>query len=59
MSSRIVSSSARVASGAFARRAFWRNGAMGVYENMPTDTGFYFGIDLLGHDIVFRGTRLP
>ena len=27
--------------------------------NVPTDTGFYFGPDLLGHDIVFRGTKLP
>jgi rhamnogalacturonan endolyase len=27
--------------------------------NLPTGTGFYFGPDLLGHDILFRGTRLP
>ena len=27
--------------------------------NVPTDTGFYFGPDLLGHDIVFRGAKLP
>ena len=26
--------------------------------NVPTNTGFYFGPDLLGHDITFRGTRL-
>ena len=27
--------------------------------NMPTTTGFYFGPDLLGHGITFRGTKLP
>lgn len=27
--------------------------------NIPTGTGFYFGPDLLGHGIEFRGTRLP
>ena len=27
--------------------------------NMPTTTGFYFGPDLLGHGIIFRGTKLP
>ena len=26
--------------------------------NMPTDPGFYFGPDLLGHNIVFRGCKL-
>ena len=26
--------------------------------NIPTDTGFYFGPDLLGHDIWFRGCHL-
>jgi len=26
--------------------------------NVPTDPGFYFGPDLLGHDIWFRGTHL-
>lgn len=26
--------------------------------NVPTDPGFYFGPELLGHDIVFRGTHL-
>ena len=27
--------------------------------NQPTQTGFYFGPDLLGHGLVFRGCRLP
>ncbi len=27
--------------------------------NMPTDPGFYFGPELLGHKITFRGTYLP
>ena len=27
--------------------------------NVPTDPGFYFGPDLLGHKIWFRGTYLP
>ena len=27
--------------------------------NVPTDPGFYFGPDLKGHGITFRGTRLP
>lgn len=26
--------------------------------NVPPEPGFYFGPDLLGHDIVFRGTKL-
>ena len=26
--------------------------------NVPTNTGFYFGPDLLGRDILFRGTHL-
>ena len=30
-----------------------------VGYNMPTDPGFYFGPDLLGHHIRFRGTFLP
>ena len=27
--------------------------------NVRTDTGFYFGPDLLVHDIVFRGAKPP
>ena len=30
-----------------------------VGYNQPPQPGFYFGPDLLGHDIVFRGTFLP
>ena len=32
---------------------------LNVDYNQPTHTGFYFGPDLLGHGIWFRGALLP